>query len=262
MEELVRLLTGDALLYSFALVFFRSAALFTTAPLFRGRNVPALAKIGIAFLLSLLITPQLPYTPAWPVDLASLAFLVSREVAIGLLLGSIVNLIFVAIQGAGQLVDMSMGFQMVNLLAPLSESQLPLMGNFYYLLAVLTFLSLNGHLLLFRAMTDSLLAVPAGEFSWTLSLDFVLLSFTRVLFIALQIALPLLGAALFLDILLGLMAKAVPQMNVFIVGMPAKILGLMFVLLAGVPALLLVMERTIGEFFLYLFDWLAAGVVQ
>lgn len=246
----------DILLAS--LLFARTGALLASSPIFRARNIPAMAKAGLAFLLVLLLLPNTPAV-AMPRTLIALLFLVSREIAIGLIMGQLVQMVFIAVQVAGQLVDMEMGFHMANVLDPMAEAQLPLIGNFYSLLGLLVFLSLNGHLLILGALSRSLQAAPVGQLVFTFSAEMVITSFTQMFLLAFQIALPLVGTSLFTSLVFGLMAKAVPQMNVFIVGMPAKVLILAMLLVVVLPGYLWVLERSLGEVFFQLGQWISSG---
>ncbi len=260
MSPLLSILDSNATQILIAsLIFARGTALLTTSPIFRARNIPIAAKAGLALLLMLLILPNAPLVPV-PESIFTLMVLVSREIAIGLVMGQLVQLIFIAAQVAGQMIDMEMGFHMANVLDPMADAQLPLVGNFYYLLGTLVFLSLNGHLLVLAALNHSLRLVPPGQMAFSFSADMVINAFTRMFLLAFQIALPVVGASLFTSLIFGLMAKAVPQMNVFIVGMPAKVLLLATLLVIVLPGYLWVLERSLGEAFFQLGQWISSGV--
>lgn len=242
-----------------ALIFARVSAVLAAAPVFRGRSMPTLVKGGLALLLVLLLLPGLSAQVTVPTDLLALLLLTLREVALGLLLGTFVQLIFYAVQVAGQLIDTEMGFQMASLLDPLSGGQLPLVGNFLGMLSVLLYLGLNGHILLIRALGESFRLVPLGAADFNFAPDLVVRSFTGMFALAVQMALPVVGVSLFISLMLGLVAKAVPQMNVFIVSMPLKVLLLSIAVVVALPTLLVFLERSLGEVFLRLADWLAIG---
>lgn len=242
------------------LAFARVSALFASAPVFRGRNLPIMAKGGLALLLVLLLLPGLSTQAAVPTDILALLLLLFREVVLGLLMGTFVQFLFYSVQVAGQLVDMEMGFQMANILDPLSETQLPLVGNFLGMLSVLLYLSLNGHILLIRALGESFRLVPLGAVSFSFTPELVIYSFTSMFALAVQMALPIVGVSLFVSMMFGLMAKAVPQMNVFIVGMPLKIVLLSIVLVMVLPVFMVFLEHSLGVVFLRLSDWLAVGI--
>ncbi len=182
-----------------------------------------------------------------------------REAVIGVSMGFLVQLFFLAVGVAGQLIDTEMGFHMVNVLDPLSDSQLPLVGNLFSTLCILLYLSLHGHLLLLRSVAESFRLLPLGVFALPQDTGLVINACVKLLALSVQLALPVMGASLFTSLMFGIMAKSVPQMNVFVVGMPLKIAILSVVIVASLPGLVHFMEKSLGEVFLQLADWLASG---
>lgn len=241
------------------LVFTRIMALFLVAPVFRGRNMPTLVKGALALLMALLLAAGLDLPTELPISVWALSVLLAQEAAIGITLGFFVQLFFFAVGAAGQLIDTEMGFHMANILDPASETQLPLIGNLFSTISVLLYLSLEGHLLLFKALFVSYDLFAPGRFVFTSGAGLLLESSARLLPLAVQIALPVMGASLFTGFMFGIMAKAVPQMNVFIIGMPLKIVLLSIVLVAALPGLIYLMENRLGSVFLDLADWLMSG---
>lgn len=246
-------------IFILALVFARVAALMVTAPLFRGKNVPAMVKMGLSLLVALLLLPVLSLPADLPLTIWELLSLLLREALVGLSMGFFVQLFFLAVGVAGQLIDTEMGFHMASVLDPLSDSQMPLIGNLFSMLSMLLYLSLHGHLLLFRAIADSYQLLPLGTLDFITNVAAIINACTRLLALSVQIALPVIGASLFTSLMFGIMAKSVPQMNVFIVGMPLKIVILSIVLVVTLPGLIYFMERGLGDVFLQLADWLAGG---
>ncbi|NLW16906.1 MAG: flagellar biosynthetic protein FliR [Firmicutes bacterium] len=245
--------------YLVALIFARTSAILVTAPLFRGRNVPSMVKAGFALLVALLLLPTVAPPADLPVTIWGLAGLLACEVLIGVSMGFLVQLFFWAVGVAGQLIDTEMGFHMANVLDPLSDSQFPLIGNLFSMLCILLYLSLHGHLLLLRALAESFQIMPLGRFNFPSNVTLLINACTRLLALAVQIALPVIGASLFTSLMFGIMAKSVPQMNVFIVGMPLKIVLLSIVIVITLPGLVSFMERGLGDVFLQVADWLASG---
>lgn len=245
--------------YLVALVFARVTALLLTAPLFRGKNVPSMVKAGLALLLALLLRPALQLPAAMPATAWTLTMLLIREAFIGVSMGFMVQLFFFAVAVAGQLIDTEMGFHMASVLDPLSESQLPLIGNLFSMICILLYLSLHGHLLLLRALAESYQLLPPGTLSLPANATLIINACARLLTLAVQIALPVIGASLFTSLMFGIMAKSVPQMNVFIVGMPLKVVLLSIVLVVALPGLVYLIEQGLGDVFLHLADWIASG---
>ncbi len=219
-----------------------------------------MVKAGFALLLALLLRPTLPQLPvAIPATVWGLTLLLIREAIVGISMGFLVQLFFFAVAVAGQLIDTEMGFHMANVLDPLSDSQLPLIGNLFSMICILVYLSLNGHLLLLRALAESYQLLPLGTLSLPADVTMIINACARMLTVAVQIAFPVVGASLFTSLMFGILAKSVPQMNVFIVGMPLKVVLLSIVLVVALPGLVYLIEQGLGDVFLHLSDWLASG---
>lgn len=220
------------------LIFARISGIFSSAPIFGARNVPVIVKAGLSLIISYILLPLLigsTFTTAPEVLLPYVA-LVIGEFMIGLILGFACSFIFYGIQMAGSILDTQIGFGMVNVLDPLFGQQVPLVGNFKYILALLVFLASNSHHLFLSAVFSSFKLVPVSEGVFradiaTIAVDMV----TGIFVIALKISLPVLVSLLLTDVALGVLARTMPQMNIFVVGVPAKIIVGIFVLSLALP---------------------------
>ena len=125
--------------------------------------------------------------------------------------------------------DMQIGFGMVNVIDPMMGGQVPMMGNFFYILTALFFLMIDGHHILFKALFESYSIIPLGGFAFSATLLTNIVNVMAVTFlIGVQISIPILAALLMTEVGLGILSRTVPQMNVFVIGMPLKIgLGLL-----------------------------------
>lgn len=218
----------------FLLVFVRMTGLFVIAPIFGRRNIPAYLKIGFSFILALILinTIQIPQ-PDYFNSIYQYAYLIIREFVVGLTLGYISYMAFTAVYIGGQIIDMQIGFSMVNVLDPMSNIQVPVTASFYYLITMLAFLSVNGHHVLVKALFDSYSNIPVGAavFSSDLMNDIIRI-FGGTFVVGLKIAAPITAAILLADVAMGVISRTIPQMNVFVVGMPLKIaLGLIIMML-------------------------------
>jgi flagellar biosynthetic protein FliR len=164
---------------------------------------------------------------------ANFLILLPAEVVIGLGIGYVSMLIFNAIQMAGQLIDVPMGFSMVNVFNPSTDTQLPVMGDFYYVLAMLLFLATNAHHLLIGAMVESYHLLGLGQpIRYDLLAGFSE-TFMRIFVIAVKIAIPAVGVMLMSDVAIALLTRTVSSINAFILGVPIKIaLGVTTMLLS------------------------------
>lgn len=210
----------------FLLVLLRVSALLMAAPIFGHRNFLGRAKIGLAFMVSLIIFPQVADQDIQvPEALFPYVFMMVREVLMGLILGFVVLLLFVGIQFAGQLVGLQMGFGIVNVIDPQSSNQLSIIGQFLNILAILILLSTNGHHIILRGLMNSFDVVPLGG---VVALDVAVMHkliaiSAQVFVVAVKISAPILVALFLVSVAMGILARTVPQMNVFIVGFPLQI---------------------------------------
>jgi flagellar biosynthetic protein FliR len=227
----------------FLLILARVSGIFTTAPVFGSRNIPVIAKIGLSFVITYLLTPVITRPPAIPEQFYPYIFTVIGEFVIGLTVGFAASLVFSAVQMAGQLLDMQIGFGIVNIFDPQLGQQVPLIGNFKYLLAIIVFLSINGHHVLLTALTASFNLIPLTGLIYTKALTSVIIDMVSGIFIiAFKISLPVLAAVFLTDIALGILARTMPQMNIFVVGVPGKIIVGIFVLSLALPFYIMFLE--------------------
>lgn len=211
--------------YTFLLLTVRFSGLYLGSPIFGGRNVPSHVKIGLAFISSLIITPI--YSVGITINQIdfSIILLVFTELIIGLGIGYIAMLTFTAIQFAGQFIDVQMGFGIVNVVDPQFGNPIPIIGNFKYVVALLLLLTVNGHHLLIDGLFKSVELIPVGQVALGQNtIAFIFMLFVQMFIISLQVGLPIIGTLFIVDIGLGIVARTVPQMNVFVVGIPLKII--------------------------------------
>lgn len=232
------------------LVFARISSFTVAAPFFDIRGIPALAKIGFAAVLTILVVPFVP----GPTDfngLLAYTLHVINEVLTGLLLGFAASLIFHFARVGGELIDLQMGFAMARVMDPQGEAQVTLMGNLQYIFAILLFFTLNGHHTLIAALIKSFQLVPLATGSLTGGLIEQLVNiFVSMFALAFKIAAPVLAVLLISDLSLGLVARTVPQLNVFMLGFPLKaglgmlVVALILPLLSGIVSdMLLQMKK-------------------
>jgi len=211
----------------FLLIFIRVTGLFVISPIFGRRNIPVYFKVGFSFLLAIIISYTIPVPDMREYSsILSLILLAVKEFVIGLTLGYISYLITTSIYIAGQMIDMHIGFGMVNVFDPVTNIQIPVTANFYFIVATLVMLAIDGHHLLIYTLCDSFTLFPLGSKIVIAQpmVDFVVDIFSSILTVSFKIAAPVTAAILITDVALGIIAKAVPQVHVFIVGLPLKIL--------------------------------------
>lgn len=214
--------------------FARTSGMMFTAPVFQSTYVPTPVKIFFSFALSLVVAPFI----SSDFDLSKFSFWMSvftliQEVLIGLIIGFVVNLTFYALQLAGYYLDSTMGFGVINILDPNTGAEVPMMAQLYNILAMLIFLAINGHHTLIMSLIQSFeLIKPGMLFVKKEVVGFFVKAFANMFFLGFKIAIPIMGTIFLVDIALGVIAKLIPQVNVFMLGFPIKIaLGLLLLIL-------------------------------
>src|SRR6056297_1687273 len=214
------------LIYIFFLIMARYMGLFLITPIFSSRIIQNRVKIMMSFLMAV-ITFMLVYPTASIVapttDLKIILYIV-KELSVGVFMGFVIYIFFSAIQLAGQFIDLRMGFRIGNVVDPLSGASSPIIGQFLNIFTVLVFFSINGHLIVIRSLNRSFDIIPLGQINITSSLwQFLFRRAADLFLMGFKIALPIMGTLFIVDVLLGFLARSVPQMNIFIVGLPLKI---------------------------------------
>ena len=228
--------------------FARILALLASAPITGNTQFPASAKIGLAILITVLVAPTL--TPA-AVDPGSGAglLLLARETVLGLAMGLAMRIVFAGVSMAGDVIGMQMGLGFAQFYDPQSNSQEAVLGQYLGLRATLTFLSLNGHLLMISTLIESFHAVPVSPSDGGQWL-FLAQSGGMVMRAALWLSLPLIATLLVVNAALGVLTRSAPQLNIFAIGFPiTMIVGFAAVMLAlpyCMPAMEKLFESGIG----------------
>jgi flagellar biosynthetic protein FliR len=216
----------------FLFVFFRVGALVLFVPILGSRQVPSSMKIGFILFLSIVIFPLVEGRPLpEPRGIFDLAIFLISDVTIGLGIAFITRLIFTAVQIAGTVVDFQMGFGVVNVIDPQTDTQVSVTAQFHNIIAVLIFLAVDAHHFIVQAIVESFLIINPAEISFAdITPGYMLHLFSGTFTTAVKIAAPIMAILFFLSVGLGLVARTVPQMNVFIVGFPLQIgVGLLMV---------------------------------
>ncbi len=214
---------------TFTFVFIRTVSIFITLPFFGSRSVPIMLKTGMALLIAFVVTPLLGSSISLPGTDIGLVLAVMKEILIGVSIGLTVRFIFSAIEMAGQLTGMQMGFAVANVIDPQTSSQLSVVAQFYNLVGILLFFSMNVHLVFISAIKESFLYIPPYSFTLTPGVLGGVLGVAGMIFkIGVKLAAPITVAILLANIAMGIVARTVPQMNIFVVGFPVTIvLGLL-----------------------------------
>ena len=240
-----------------ALTWVRVSTLFLAARhVFGLPGVPGLTRLGLSGLVAALLASLLP--PSQPAALpapvgqgpgwAAWALAVGQEVGVGLVMAFGVEAMFAAVLVAGQLVDLPMGLSVVNVIDPTLQQETPLIGQFYLLLATLIFFAIDGHHQLILALAESLRRLPPGQAGLSAAAaESAVAAVSQAFLLGLRMAMPVVAALFLADVALAVVARAVPQLNVFVVGFPVKLVLGLAVLWLALPGLAGAVEGLFGE---------------
>ena len=227
------------------LVFTRITSALAFLPVVGGVAVPNYAKVGLGVFVSAVIFPLAPISSvSVDVDVLTMGMKIAGEMVIGFFTSMLVNLIFSGVQLAGSVIGFQVGFGIVNVVDPVTSAQISITSQFLNLVALLLFLSLNFHHVLLHAVVNSFSYVPPGEFAAQPGLyDILINSMGAVYVMGVQIAAPLTVMLLLKQAAMGLIARTIPQMNIFIVGFPLTIAFGLFAMGLSLPVLAVYLER-------------------
>lgn len=234
----------------FVLIFVRMLSIFMTAPFFGSQNIPALTKITLSFLFSVILLPFAGKNTPMPQESLAYLTLLAQQVLVGGLLGFTAILVFIATQLAGHLVDIQIGFGIMNVIDPLLGIQVSLLGQFSYLLSILVFLSVNGHHFLLSALAQSFQIVPLNEVVLTGPFMHKIQTLGANLFVlGLKLSAPVLGFLFLLEVIQGIISRTVPQINIFLVGFPLRIGMGLFVMSLSFPFFVYVIKGLFSQMY-------------
>lgn len=207
---------------SLMFIFARITAFIVVVPGFSHKSFPNTAKIFLGLTLSLLVYSSMEATPVYP-EIILFMLALFRETLMGLALGFSVKLIFTGIEMAGQLIDFQVGYSIGAVLDPLSGVMSSYYGRLFYWMSITVFFLLDLHHLLLKSLMDSFALVAPGELGFSsFHLEGMLYLFSYSFKIAFSMAAPMIVVLLVTDIVMGLISRTVPQINVFMLGMPLK----------------------------------------
>lgn len=247
----------------FLLIMMRMNAMIMIAPFFSSDVIPFRIKALISFLVTLVIFPMVAAKGyKIPGDMGGYYLLVLQEVAIGLFIGFLVSVIFAAFQLAGEFFAVQIGFGINEVLDPIGQVSVPLVGQFKNLIGLLVLLAMNGHHLMLQGIYRSYELAPVMSVNKVFMgglLKYMLYTFSGMFVVALKIALPIVGIIFLMEVSLGVLSKVAPQMNIMMLGFPFKIVIAFSVMIVVTPLIVRIMwvslERAFGFIFKMLAHW-------
>lgn len=240
-------LTADtATVLGFVLAVLRASAWVAVAPPFNAGFIPARVKIGLAGALGLALAPAVARTQV-PTDTAGFVTAAALQVAVGLTLGFLAQLILAAAQAAGSMIDLFGSFSMAAIYDPMTHTQTSVFGRAYQLFAVVLLFVTNGHLLLVRGFMTSFTAVPVTGIDVANLARLVTHDMGLFFLAAVEIAAPLIAALFVADVALGLLARATPQLNPMMLAFPLKILLTLVLVVLALPFLPNIVDNLVTD---------------
>ncbi|MGW9331082.1 flagellar biosynthetic protein FliR [Bosea sp. NPDC055594] len=233
----------------FVLVFARVGTLVMLMPGIGERFILSRARLSLAFFVALVMLPMARSTITVPSDPAGLGGLLISEILIGLALGSCVRLLMGALQTAGLIVAQTMGLGFAMTVDPSGGMQNPSIGNLLSMLGITLILASDLHHIALVAIHESYQLLPPGGFPDVGDLlGLAVKAMARGFALAVQISAPFIAFGLLFNLGLGVLARLMPQMQVFFLAIPASILGGMLVLLAAIGVMMGVFLEDLGAF--------------
>jgi flagellar biosynthetic protein FliR len=229
-------LTAWAMLFFWP--FVRILAFVAAAPIFGENSLPRMVKIGIAAVLAFLIAPVVPAIPAVsPVSYAGV-WLAIQQIVIGVAIGFVMKVVFAAVQAAGDFVGLQMGLGFASFYSAAMGANAMVLSQLLNTFALLFFLAFNGHLIMIHVLADTFQTLPIGAGilhagGWRLAARFGATVFTA----GVSLALPLIAALLTINLAMGILNRASPQLSIFSIGFPLTLLSGLVVLAFMIPEL-------------------------
>ncbi|HEX4124397.1 MAG TPA: flagellar biosynthetic protein FliR [Tepidisphaeraceae bacterium] len=232
----------------FVLVVFRLAGMMLYAPLFGSARIPRRLKGAIVLVLALGMAPGLAPPVVLPQSAWQLALGIAGEIAFGLAMGMVMSFVFIAVEWAGAMIGQQMGLNMAEVLDPSMGGGTTIIGDLYYMMTLVVFLSIGGHRMMLQGVRESFDVLPLLSVGVNQSLFDLL---TRLLegatVLAMQLAAPVLVTMLVVDLVLGLIGRAVPQMNVMAMGLSLRSAAGMVVIIVSLTLAVRVMRSAVEQ---------------
>jgi flagellar biosynthetic protein FliR len=238
----------------------RIAAMLMASPIFNIRQISMRVRILLAVLITLLVQPMLPAAPLVPVFSSDALLILLQQIGIGVALGFLMQMAFNALILGGQVMAFSMGLGFANMMDPANGVQVPVVSQFWLILAMLAFLLMNGHLVLIAAIVDTFTVLPIAVDGFGRAGIWELLSWASRMFAAgVLMALPVLVSLLLINIGMGVVSRAAPQLNIFAIGFPITLMMGFLLIWITLPQVMTNFGRLVFETFERSAAVLAAG---
>jgi len=233
---------NDKQVTTFFLLFIRWSALLAFLPVFNSNAIPNKVKASFAIWFTFVTFPIAPTITFIP-TVGNVFLAILNEVTFGFFTGIALQIVFMILQFAGQLISFVMGLTMANIVDPNSGIQTPMISQFFTLTATVIFLAVNGHHLMLILIAKSLQHMPFGEFFNMRNMgEYLMMEMGRFFILGFSLAFPILAVSILSDIIFGMIMKSMPQFNLLVIGFPIKI-GLSIVVIMAILSSMMFMFK-------------------
>lgn len=222
-------------LSAFMLPFFRVASFVAVAPVFSVGMIPMKIKLILSLVITIAIAPGITEAATTDFSNSNIISLIFNQVVIGVSLGLVCQIVFSAIVNGGQIIGMQMGLGFAQMMDPQTGVSVPVIAQFYNIMAILLFISINGHLAILGVLSSSFDLIPVTGSLLTDKYLSIATFGTWIFAGGIMIALPAVTALLAINIVLGVVTRAAPQMNIFAIGFVITIMAGFVIMLVTLP---------------------------
>ncbi len=225
MAELLNFNGSLAIFFTFLIILIRVSSVLIFAPIFSSSAIPPQVKIAICFVFSIVLYPIVkPYIHIADFTALNIGLIVIRELILAIGMAFCVQLVWAGIELGAQLVGFMMGFTIANVLSPQENIQISILSEFFSIFALLIFLAIDGHYIFIRALVDSFKMIPVGGFVFNQGIFEIFNRSMIMMFgVAFKVLAPAIIALLITNVVFGIIARVMPQINVIIVAFPLSI---------------------------------------
>jgi len=235
---------------SFILAATRVASILFSAPFFGSNVIKPQIKFILSILVAFLIFPTIKTMPFGDLPTGVLIVLMFKEILIGVCIGILSHFLFIGAQLGGQIAGVQIGFGIVNVMDPTSNTQLSILASFLNIGMLLIFLAVGGHYLLLGAIAESFRFIPLGAGDMhPLAFEYIVRLFSFTFLTAIKIMAPVMIILLMFSTVLGVIGKLVPQLNLMMVGFPVKIAIGLIIMASSMDYFLIVFEKLLHRYF-------------
>ena len=233
----------------FLICLSRVAGFISAIPILIGAQTPTQVKAGLVFMIALVLFPVMePSMPTLIFKPQTFLLLMISEVLLGSMIALIARLIFTAVEYGGTVIGYQMGFAAANVFDPQNERQISLISQFQNIFAILIFLTIDGHHIFLQVAVESYKVLPPGVFNISgEAIPYLMKLSSRVFFLGIQFSAPILAVLLLSGLILGIMARVFPQLNVFLLSFPLNIAISFTVIALTLPLVSILIRREFDD---------------